>query len=145
MQKDNGLEDLEGESEAVAKATGSKPNVLRLVRSRQCHILILARFLTDPVYYFILFWFPRYLEKARGFDTKMVGEYAWVPFLFKGAGRLHFRRVAFRSLHSRGLEPSQVTQALDAVWSLSPAGGHAHALRIDRNHGHSRHVHRALR
>jgi ACS family hexuronate transporter-like MFS transporter len=48
--------------------------------------LILARFLTDPVIYFILFWLPRYLEKGRGFDIVTVGKYAWIPFFFGGSG-----------------------------------------------------------
>jgi MFS transporter, ACS family, hexuronate transporter len=63
-------------------------DALRLLRSRPCYTLVLARFLTDPVIYFILFWLPRYLEKGRGFDIAAVGKYAWVPFLFGGIGYL---------------------------------------------------------
>jgi len=67
-------------------ALKSKRNTLRLLRSRPCLMLILTRFLTDPVIYFILFWLPRYLEKGRGFDIATVGKYAWVPFFFGGSG-----------------------------------------------------------
>jgi ACS family hexuronate transporter-like MFS transporter len=48
--------------------------------------LILARFFTDPVIYFVIFWLPEYLRKERGFDLAMVGKYSWVPFLFGGVG-----------------------------------------------------------
>jgi ACS family hexuronate transporter-like MFS transporter len=83
-RKENGLEDFPVES--AADALKSKRNTLRLLRSRPCLMLILARFLTDPVIYFILFWLPRYLEKGRGFDIATVGKYAWVPFFFGGSG-----------------------------------------------------------
>jgi ACS family hexuronate transporter-like MFS transporter len=82
--KENGLEDPPVES--AADALKSKRNTLRLLRSRPCLMLILARFLTDPVVYFMMFWLPRYLEKGRGFDIGMVGKYAWVPFFFAGGG-----------------------------------------------------------
>jgi len=51
-----------------------------------CYGLTLARFFTDPVIYFVIFWLPEYLRKERGFDLAMVGKYAWVPFAFGGAG-----------------------------------------------------------
>jgi len=81
-----GLDQLHVES--AEEMTRNKRNTLRLIRSRPCIALILARFLTDPVIYFILFWLPRYLEKVRGFDVAMVGKYAWVPFFFGGVGYL---------------------------------------------------------
>jgi MFS transporter, ACS family, hexuronate transporter len=59
-----------------------------LLRDRACLTLILTRFLTDPVIYFVIFWLPEYLRRERGFDLAMVGEYAWVPFAFGGAGYL---------------------------------------------------------
>ena len=63
-----------------------KPKALRVLFSRQCYTLVLARFFSDPVVYFVLFWFPAYLQKARRFDLAMVGKYAWVPFLLGGTG-----------------------------------------------------------
>jgi ACS family hexuronate transporter-like MFS transporter len=59
---------------------------LRVLRQRECYTLILARFFTDPVVYFVIFWLPEYLQKERGFDLAMVGKYAWVPFLFGDIG-----------------------------------------------------------
>lgn len=59
-----------------------------LLFRRECWVLILARFLTDPVVYFIIFWLPEYLRKERGFSLAMVGKYGWVPFVFADAGYL---------------------------------------------------------
>lgn len=60
----------------------------KVIRMRQCYTLILARFFTDPVIYFVIFWLPEYLRKERGFNLQMVGDYAWVPFTVAGAGYL---------------------------------------------------------
>ncbi|HKX00593.1 MAG TPA: MFS transporter [Bryobacteraceae bacterium] len=61
-------------------------NWRKVIAMRQCYTLILARFFTDPVIYFVIFWLPEYLRKERGFDLKMVGDYAWVPFVFGDIG-----------------------------------------------------------
>jgi ACS family hexuronate transporter-like MFS transporter len=59
-----------------------------LLRDRGCWTLILTRFLTDPVIYFVIFWLPDYLRRERGFDLAMVGQYSWVPFALGGVGYL---------------------------------------------------------
>jgi len=59
---------------------------LALFRSRQVWGLMTAKLLTDSVWYFLLFWLPKYLGDARHFDTKQIGAYAWIPFAFAGAG-----------------------------------------------------------
>jgi ACS family hexuronate transporter-like MFS transporter len=60
----------------------------KVIVMRECYTLILARFFTDPVIYFVIFWLPEYLRKERGFNLKMVGDYAWVPFFVGGGGYL---------------------------------------------------------
>jgi len=57
-----------------------------VIRQRGCYTLILARFFTDPVLYFVIFWLPEYLRKERGFDLGMVATYAWVPYIFGDIG-----------------------------------------------------------
>jgi ACS family hexuronate transporter-like MFS transporter len=58
----------------------------KVLARRECYTLIIARFFTDPVIYFVIFWLPEYLRKERGFDLAMVGKYAWVPFIFGDIG-----------------------------------------------------------
>ncbi len=67
-----------------ARAAGERADWRKVIRDRGCWTLILARFFTDPVLYFAIFWLPEYLQKERGFDLAMVGKYAWVPFFFGG-------------------------------------------------------------
>jgi ACS family hexuronate transporter-like MFS transporter len=73
-------------SAATAAPTREKIDVIRVFTARGCWSLTVARFFTDPVIYFVIFWLPEYLRNERHFDLEMVGRYAWVPFLFGGIG-----------------------------------------------------------
>ena len=57
------------------------PRWLSLLRLRQTWGLVAAKFLSDAAWYFYLFWLPKYLYDARGFDIKAVGAFAWVERL----------------------------------------------------------------
>lgn len=60
----------------------------RIIANPGCYSLLVARFFTDPVIYFIIFWLPEYLNKERHYDLSMIGKYAWVPFIFGDIGYL---------------------------------------------------------
>lgn len=59
-----------------------------LLRYRQSWGLVIAKFLSDAAWYFYLFWLPKYLYDARGFDIKAVGTFAWIPYAASGIGCL---------------------------------------------------------
>ena len=59
-----------------------------LLRVRETWGLVIAKFLSDAAWYFYLFWLPKYLYNARGFDVKAVGLYAWIPYAAAGVGCL---------------------------------------------------------
>lgn len=71
-------------------ATMAQPMIpLRaLLRFRETWGIVIAKFLTDAAWYFYIFWLPKYLLVARGFDIKKVGSVAWIPFAAAGAGCL---------------------------------------------------------
>ena len=50
--------------------------------------MVAAKFLSDAAWYFYLFWLPKYLYDARGFDIKAVGAFAWIPYAAAGVGCL---------------------------------------------------------
>jgi ACS family hexuronate transporter-like MFS transporter len=72
---------------SAAKADAHTPWI-RLLGYRETWGLVFAKFLSDAAWYFYLFWLPKYLYDARGFDTKQVGAYAWIPYAASGAGSL---------------------------------------------------------
>jgi ACS family hexuronate transporter-like MFS transporter len=77
--------------ERYAAASSDSPQKLRwvdLLRIRECWGLVFAKFLSDAAWYFYLFWLPKYLYDARGFDLKAVGMFAWIPYAAAGVGCL---------------------------------------------------------
>jgi MFS transporter, ACS family, hexuronate transporter len=74
-------------------ATGNSPGAedlrwLDLLRIRESWGLVTAKFLSDAAWYFYLFWLPKYLYDARGFNVKAVGAFAWIPYAAAGVGCL---------------------------------------------------------
>jgi ACS family hexuronate transporter-like MFS transporter len=59
-----------------------------LLRLPQTWGLFLARFISDPVWWFYLFWLPKYLVEDRGFTIVQMGMLAWLPYLFADAGSI---------------------------------------------------------
>jgi ACS family hexuronate transporter-like MFS transporter len=80
------LEELESHAAAgIPDAGGAWSSLLR---DRSVWGLVIAKFLTDAAWYFYSFWLPKYLFDIRGFDTKSVGYYAWIPYAASGVGSL---------------------------------------------------------
>ncbi len=59
-----------------------------LLRYRQVWAIVLARFLTDPIWWLYISWLPKYLADARGFSLTKIGLFAWVPYAAADAGSL---------------------------------------------------------
>jgi MFS transporter, ACS family, hexuronate transporter len=79
-------EEMPDIAQAAVSEKGARPDWKRVITMRECWTLILARFFTDPVIYFVIFWLPEYLRNERGFDLAMVGKFAWVPYVFGDIG-----------------------------------------------------------
>ena len=59
---------------------------LRLLSSGRVLGMVGAKFLSDSAWFFCLFWLPKYLYDARGFDIKRVSYFAWIPYAASGLG-----------------------------------------------------------
>jgi MFS transporter, ACS family, hexuronate transporter len=59
-----------------------------LLGIKEVWVLMAARFLTGGPWYFMIFWFPKYLGDVWHFNTKEVGWYGWLPYAFAGVGSL---------------------------------------------------------
>jgi ACS family hexuronate transporter-like MFS transporter len=86
-------------SDTFAEAPGNPPphaaagattasSWIQLFRLRETWGLVVAKFLSDAAWFFYLFWLPKYLYDARGFDIKAVGTLAWMPSAAAGVGCL---------------------------------------------------------
>jgi ACS family hexuronate transporter-like MFS transporter len=59
---------------------------LSLVSSIKVRGMVAAKFLSDAAWFFCLFWLPKYLYDARGYDIKHVSYFAWIPYAASGVG-----------------------------------------------------------
>jgi ACS family hexuronate transporter-like MFS transporter len=78
----------EGQHEADSDVASARRPWLSLFRYRQTWAVIAARFLTDPIWWFLISWLPNYLKSERGFSLQLIGLLAWIPFLFADVGTL---------------------------------------------------------
>lgn len=67
---------------------GAKIPWLHFFRYPEIWGLMLSRFVCDGAFYFFTFWLPNYLSDVRGFNTKEIGMFAWIPFLAADLGSL---------------------------------------------------------
>jgi MFS transporter, ACS family, hexuronate transporter len=57
-----------------------------ILTRRETWLLMIGRMITDPVWYFYLFWFPKYLADARHLTLPQVGRIAWIVYLAADLG-----------------------------------------------------------
>lgn len=48
--------------------------------------IVLIRFITDPVWYFCLFWLPGLLQEHSGLTLSQLGMVGWIPFFIASVG-----------------------------------------------------------
>ena len=59
-----------------------------ILRDRGVWGLAIARMIADPVWYFYLFWFPKYLTDDRGMALIQVASIAWIVYLAADVGSI---------------------------------------------------------
>lgn len=69
-----------------ARLAASEMTLGQIVKMRNVQSFVFAKFMSDSAWYFLLFWLPKYLYDARGFDIKHVSYYAWIPYAASGVG-----------------------------------------------------------
>jgi ACS family hexuronate transporter-like MFS transporter len=116
---------LEGQRETAppgAAGESWRPGWLELLGYRQVWAVIVARFLTDPIWWLYVFWLPSYFQDARGFSLQQVGWSAWFPFLAGGLGALTGGWASGR-LITRGWSLDRARKTVMAAGALlTPAG-----------------------
>jgi ACS family hexuronate transporter-like MFS transporter len=85
-------------------ATTARLSWHELVKLKPMWLVLVARMITDPLWYFYLFWFPKYLQDARGFTLRDVGATIWIVFVAADLGSVAGGWSSGRFLQ-RGLTP----------------------------------------
>jgi MFS transporter, ACS family, hexuronate transporter len=66
----------------------SRPSLRLLFARKDVWGLAAMRFLVDPVFYFYMFWIPKYLSQERGAPLADIGRLTWIPFLALGISNI---------------------------------------------------------
>jgi ACS family hexuronate transporter-like MFS transporter len=82
------LKSQEEERKEDQTVQAKKVKWLKLFTYKEVRCLVIVKFLTDPVWFFYIFWLPKYLFDTRGFDIKDIGYYAWIPYAAAGIGSM---------------------------------------------------------
>ncbi len=92
----------------------------QLWRTRSLWGVLLCRFISDPVWYFCLFWLPGYLQENSGLTLAQIGMVGWVPFLAADLGAISTSAWS-DWLVRRGIEPLRSRKLmLTAMAALTP-------------------------
>jgi ACS family hexuronate transporter-like MFS transporter len=59
---------------------------LPLLKRRETWAVVIGRSLTDPIWWFYVFWLPEYFSDARGFSLKQIAAFTWIPFVAADLG-----------------------------------------------------------
>jgi len=76
------------EGTGIAPGTPARPKLARreLLSRKQTWGLLVSRFISDPVWWFYLFWLPKYLVEQRHFSMVRMVMLAWLPYLTADLG-----------------------------------------------------------
>lgn len=74
----------EGQQPEAGEPDAKAMPLLALLGRKDTWGLALMRFIVDPVFYFYMFWIPKYLSQERGVSLEQIGQLTWIPFLALG-------------------------------------------------------------
>jgi ACS family hexuronate transporter-like MFS transporter len=63
-------------------------SAVKLLRTRFVLFFTLSKVFMDPVWYFFVFWFPKYLAEVHHFSLKEIGWKGWIPYFAAALGNL---------------------------------------------------------
>lgn len=116
---------------ADTPAQGERFTWPQLWRTRSLWGILLCRFISDPVWYFCLFWLPGYLQEKSGLTLAQIGMVGWIPFLAADLGGIGSAAWSDR-LVRRGITPLRARKimltaaaACAPVCALTPHLPHA--------------------
>jgi ACS family hexuronate transporter-like MFS transporter len=114
-----------GEPYPVVDGRGAKLPAIPLrvlLRSRNMWAIILTRVLTDPVWYFLMFWLPAYLQDHRKLTLTQLGHVGWIPPLVASVLAVAIAKVTDQMI-AGGRDPVVIRRrALLLITLMTPLG-----------------------
>jgi len=95
---------------------------LAILSERPIWGFALARMIADPVWYFYLFWFPKYLIDERGLTLVGVAQLAWLVYLAADFGSIGGGLFSDRLIRRGVAPPKSRLIGMGLAASLAPLG-----------------------
>ena len=64
------------------------PDFKSLLKNRAVLVFVTIRFVLDPIFYFYMFWIPKYLNESHALSLDVIGKILWIPFLALGIANM---------------------------------------------------------
>jgi len=74
---------LESKSQQIKKYS-----LKTVLKNKSAWTFILMRILFDPIFYFLMFWIPKFMSESRNISLDMIGKLFWIPFLVLGISNI---------------------------------------------------------
>jgi MFS transporter, ACS family, hexuronate transporter len=59
-----------------------------VLKNKNAWIFISMRILFDPIFYFLMFWIPKFMSESRHIPIETIGKLFWIPFLVLGLSNI---------------------------------------------------------
>jgi len=93
-----------------------------ILRDRTVWGLAMTRLIADPVWYFYLFWFPKYLTDERGMTLMQVASLSWIVYLAADLGSVGGGYFSGRLIRAGRTPVRSRLIAMGCAAALAPAG-----------------------
>ncbi|MBN8842274.1 MAG: MFS transporter [Sphingomonadales bacterium] len=109
-------------TDAETEADDESGSIKGLLRDKRYWAIIVVRMLSDPVWYFYLFWIPGYLQERVGLSLSELGVVGGLPYIVAILACLILGRTVDR-LAARGHDPIRIQLRVFALTAaLMPLG-----------------------
>ncbi len=98
-----------------------------VMRTRGVWFYAVSNMMTNPVWFFYLFWFPKYLTEERGLTLAEMGRTTWIVYAAAGFGAV-IGGIASGACVKRGLRPARARVLVMAVVAVIAPLGALNAL-----------------
>lgn len=65
-----------------------KIKLTALLKNKEVRVFVVIRFVLDPIFYFYMFWIPKYLNEVHSLSLEAIGQILWIPFLALGLANI---------------------------------------------------------
>lgn len=94
---------LSEEINIEVRDNATRVKFVSLLKNKEVLVFVAMRFVLDPIFYFYMFWIPKYLNEIHSLSLETIGKILWIPFLALGVANVlggWFSDVAFSKTSS---------------------------------------------